>query len=315
MFQSRTLTFLCLVASASAECSRALLKNATDEYVSAQSSGQIATFRALAPNLTYTENEKPLDIRTGVLSQPIKLDQNLSIHDTTLCATFTQLIAATSEHPYVIGTRMLFTDDKITTIESIVTDQGDWLFNATGYLHWTSLENWDPIPEDKRDSREVIKAAGDAYFDRFANVSVNVPYGTPCARLEGGAYTDSSGTGGNTCNLGVPSNTTVTKRRYVIDEEMGVVDIYLGFPGLDRSVGEEPMPDSHMFRVEKGKIRYIHTLSSCVNPGCGLNTTIIPTQRRRIRLSRGFQLRSDLRPGGVELNYQRLNEGVMMKMS
>ncbi|KAI1097189.1 hypothetical protein F4804DRAFT_328359 [Jackrogersella minutella] len=292
MFQLIPLTCLWLATSAAAECSRALLENATDQYVSAQSSGQIDILTALASNLTYTENENPLNIKTGILSQPIKLDQNLSIHDTTLCATFTQLIAATADHPRVIGTRMLFTDDMITTIESIVTDQGDWLFNATGYLHWTTLETWDAIPADKRDSREVIKAAGDAYFDRFASTNVSVPYGTPCARLEGGAYTDSSGAGGNTCNLGVPSNLTVQNRRYVIDEEMGVVDIYLGFPGLDRTMIEKPMPDSHMFRVEEGKIRYVHTLSSCVTPGCGYNSSIIPTRRRQVRLGKGFY------PGG-----------------
>ncbi|KAL7629531.1 hypothetical protein AAE478_001052 [Parahypoxylon ruwenzoriense] len=280
MFQPGLLFFLWLAASASAECSREMLKTATDQYIAAQSSGQSSSITALAGNLTYTENEVPLDIKTGVLSQPVKLDRNFSIHDTTLCATFTELIAANTEHQYVIGTRMLFTGENITTIESIVTDQGDWLFNATGYLHWTSLESWELIPEDKRDNREVIQAAGDAYFNRFANSNVTVPYGTPCARLEGGAYTDSNGAGGNTCNLGLPSTTTVTNRRYVIDEEMGVVDIFLGFPGLDRSRGQEPMPDSHMFRVEEGEIRYIHTVSSCVNAGCGLNTTIIPSQRR-----------------------------------
>ncbi|KAI1444547.1 hypothetical protein F5Y02DRAFT_427678 [Annulohypoxylon stygium] len=283
MFQLISLAYLWLAIGVSGECSRALLKNATDQYVTAQSSGQSGILTSLASNLTYTENEKPLDIKTGVLSQPIKLDQNLSIHDTTLCATFTQLIAAAAEHPYVIGTRMLLTDDKITKIESIVTDDGDWLFNATGYLHWTLQENWDPIPEDKRDSREVIQAAGDAYFNRFQSVNVSVPFGSPCARLEGGAYTDSSGAGGSTCNLGLPSNLTVSNRRYVVDEEMGVVDIYLGFPGLDRSVVDQAMPDSHAFRVEGGKIRYIHTLSSCVNFGCGSNFTIIPTHSRRIR--------------------------------
>ncbi|KAJ4293561.1 hypothetical protein N0V90_008844 [Kalmusia sp. IMI 367209] len=46
---------------------------------------------------------------------------------------------------------------------------------------------------------------------------------------------------------------------YVVDEINGVVVIYLGFPGLDRA-DPNPTPDSHMFRVEKGKIRYIHTL-------------------------------------------------------
>ncbi|RDL33868.1 Uncharacterized protein BP5553_08236 [Venustampulla echinocandica] len=266
-----------LAATASAECSRAMLKDATDQYVAAQSNGHRSEITALASNLTYTENEKPVDITKGVLVQPLKLDHNRSIHDTTECATFTELIVATSDHQYVIGTRMLFTDSKITTIESIVTDKGDWAFNATGYLYWDSMENWDPIPEAKRDTRAVIKAAGDAYFDRFDNASVVVPFGTPCARLEGGAYTGRANSTENTCNLGLPSTIKVTNPRYVVDEEMGVVDIFLGFPGLDRSQGQDPMPDSHVFRVEGGKIRYIHTVSSCVNAGCGLNGTGPPS--------------------------------------
>lgn len=53
-------------------------------------------------------------------------------------------------------------------MESIVTDAGDWAFNATGYEYWDSLESWAPIPEAERDTRAVIQAAGDAYFNRFA---------------------------------------------------------------------------------------------------------------------------------------------------
>jgi hypothetical protein len=139
-----------------------------------------------------------------------------------------------------------------------------------------SLETWDPIPLDKRDSRAVIQAAGDAYFNRFNNASFAVPFGTPCARLEGGAYTDPRGSGNGTCGLGLPSTITVTNRRYVVDEEMGAVSIYLGFPGLDRSVADKPMPDSHFFRVEGGKIRYIHTVTTCEHAGCGMNGTGIP---------------------------------------
>ena len=271
-----------LFAAASAECSRALLQNATDQYTLAQSSGTVSNLALLSSSVNYTENEQPVNITTGVLSQPMKIDHNRSIHDTVECATFTELIVANSDHPYVIGTRMLLTGDKITTIESIVTDKGDWAFNATGYLYWDSLEKWDPIPEDKRDSREVIKAAGDAYFNRFNNVSVVVPFGEPCARLEGGAYTGRGNLSANTCDIGgLPSTIVVTNRRYVVDETMGVVDIFLGFPGLDRTRGQEPMPDSHMFRVESGKIRYIHTVSSCVTAGCGMNGTI-PMRKRRL---------------------------------
>jgi hypothetical protein len=61
---------------------------------------------------------------------------------------------------------------------------------------------------------------------------------------------------------------------YVVDEEAGVVSIFVGFPGLDRN-STEPTPDSHTFRVEHGKIRYIHTLSTCEgHPGCGMNSTL-----------------------------------------
>ncbi|KAI5927847.1 hypothetical protein F4810DRAFT_699080 [Camillea tinctor] len=284
MLQSLAITCLGLAASAAAQCSREMLKSATDQYVAAQTSGSSDTLTVLASNVTYTENEQPLDISAGVLSQAIKPDHARSIHDTERCATFTELIAALgTEHPYVIGTRMLFSGDRVASIESIVTDEGDWLFNATGYLYWNSFEDWEPIPEGERDTREAIQAAGDAYFDRFKDESVEVPFGTPCARLEGGAYTDTSRTGENTCSLGLPSTIAVTNRRYVVDEEMGVVDIFLGFPGLDMSVGDRPMPDSHMFRVENGEIRYVHTVSSCVNAGCGLNGTLPPTRRFRQR--------------------------------
>jgi hypothetical protein len=74
----------------------------------------------------------------------------------------------------------------------------------------------------------------------------------------------------------LPSTITVTNRRYVVDEEMGAVAIYLGFPGIDRSVPGAPMPDCHFFRVEGGKIRYIHTVTTCEHAGCGMNGTGIP---------------------------------------
>jgi hypothetical protein len=249
----------------------------TDKYISAQTNGEAAGIVALGSGFNYTENEQAVNITKGVLSLPLKIDRNISIHDTTQCATFTELIVANSSHPYVIGTRILLAGNKISLMESIVTDAGDWAFNATGYLYWESKEMWMPIPPAQRDSRDVIKAAGDAYFNLFANPNVSVPWGTPCARLEGGAYTGQSNISANSCYLGVPTNLTVTNRRYVVDEVMGAVDIFLGFPGLDRSVPLQPMPDSHFFRVESGKIRYIHTLSACVHNGCGLNGTGPPT--------------------------------------
>ncbi|KAI3317851.1 hypothetical protein HD806DRAFT_526817 [Xylariaceae sp. AK1471] len=274
MHSSILFKVLSFATAVSAACTREFLKNATDQYLAAQVKGSSSDLAAISvSNITYTENEVKMSLDRSVLTEPIKLDHNRSILDTVQCATFTEIIAATNIHQYVIGTRMEFdANDKISKIESIVTDRGDWAFNATGYRYWDSLENWDPIPPEKQDPRDVIQAAGDAYFDRFKNTSVVIPFGIPCSRLEGGASTAPLNMTGDSCTAaGLPSGLVVTNRRYVVDQEMGVVDIFLGFPGLDRSQGTAPMPDSHVFRVESGKIRYIHTVSSCVEAGCGMN--------------------------------------------
>ncbi|KAF4637022.1 hypothetical protein G7Y89_g1060 [Cudoniella acicularis] len=255
-------------ATASADCTRAFLKNATDTYLAAQSAGQPNILLPLTTTTTlnYTENDSALSPLTGILSTALPITHNLSIYDTTACSTFTELISVnttTTTQPYVIGTRMLFSPTgKIATIESVVTTTGDWLFNATAYLKYTLAEAWAPIPIEKRESRAVIQSVGDAYFNRFDNASVVVPWGLPCARLEGGSYFSANlSTETGYCAMAFPSTIKVTNRRYVVDEEMGVVDIFLGFPGLDRTQGQLPMPDSHAFKVEGGKIKFLHTIT------------------------------------------------------
>ncbi|KAI1419774.1 hypothetical protein F5Y12DRAFT_792769 [Xylaria sp. FL1777] len=289
MYSRNVVGVLSFATLALAACTREFLKDATDQYLAAQTKGSSNELASLAAsNLTYTENEVKMSLDRSVLTEAIKMDHNRSTFDTVQCATFTEIIAATNIHQYVIGTRMEFNanNSKISKMESIVTDRGDWAFNATGYLYWDSLENWDPIPAEKQDSREVIQAAGDAYFDRFKNESVVVPFGVPCSRLEGGASTAPLNMTGDSCTAaGLPSTLVVTNRRYVIDQEMGTVDIFLGFPGLDRSQGMDTMPDSHVFRVESGKIRYIHTVSSCVEAGCGLDGVGPPQKVRSLPAS------------------------------
>jgi hypothetical protein len=130
MFSSLLLTCLSIFVSASAEyCTREFLKCATDAYLSAQSSGHSRILSSLTScSLTYTENDDPVDIKTGILSQALKIDHNMSIYDTTACSTFTEIVVTNPADPYVIVTRMVFKEREIDTIESIVTTTGDWLF-------------------------------------------------------------------------------------------------------------------------------------------------------------------------------------------
>ncbi|KAF2703737.1 hypothetical protein K504DRAFT_391684 [Pleomassaria siparia CBS 279.74] len=264
------------------ECTRDWLQKTSNSYVSMQSSGQQGDFKNIASTLVYLENNVTVSVSTGLVTHPQKIAASRSLLDTTACKTFTELIITTPEHPYVVHTQMtLDGEGNVSLIDSLITDKGDWAFNATGYAYWNAQENWDPIPESQRLSRAAIKAGGDAYADRCNDVTVNVPFGTPCARLEGGAYTGRGNLSANTCNIGgLPEHVPMTHRRYVIDEVYGTVDIFLGFQGLDRTRPNEGTPDSHLFRVEERGIRYIHTVSACWVDGCGMNGTGPPPMRR-----------------------------------
>jgi hypothetical protein len=272
MFCSIVLAGVAFASNARAECSRKMLQKLTDTYVKAQTAGK-ASMLPLAKGASYAENDKAMDIAEGVLGGALKVDFTRSFYDTTQCATFTELVAATDPHPYVIHTRMEATKDgKVSKLESRVTHEGDWLFGAADHLRFTREEKWDEIPEDKRDTRAVIQAVADAYLDNWGDPTIKVPHGTPCARLEGRIYTGTRNPEGNSCNMGAfPQKLKVGHRRYVIDETIGAVDIFSDFPWIDAGLPPDSpgTQTSNEFRVEGGKTRYIHEVTVCTTPNCG----------------------------------------------
>jgi len=247
----------------------------TDAYVQAQTAGN-ASMVPLDEGAYYGENDQAMDIGAGVLAAPMTIDFTRSFYDTTECATFTEVVAATQAHPYVIHTRMEATTDgtKVAKMESVVTDDGDWVFGAAEHLAVTKDENWSEIPADQRDSRAAIQAAADAYLDDWGNPDLPVPHGTPCSRLEGRmSITTNRNPELNPCEMGAfPEKLNVTNRRYVIDETIGAVNIMHSFPWLDAGIPKDPGTQaSQTFRVEGGMNRYIHEVTVCTTPGCGRN--------------------------------------------
>lgn len=257
---------------ASAACSRATLQKVADSYIQAQKQGK-ASLVPLAAGASYAENDKTVDINKGVLTQALKVDFTRSLHDETACATFTELVAATHAHPYVIHSRMEVTQDgKISKMESVVTDEDDWVFGAAPHLEHTKAENWGEIPKDKRDTRDAIKKAAESYINHWGDPSLTVLHGTPCARLEGRIYTATRDPSANTCDMpAFPERIKTGNRRYVIDETMGAIVIFHNFSWIDAGLpADHPgTPASQMFRVEGGKNRYIHEVTACTTPGCG----------------------------------------------
>jgi hypothetical protein len=250
------------MGSAQVSCTREGLQRAADLYIAAQTKGD-TTGMPLAMGLGYMENHAPADISTGLIRTPMTIDHQRSLLDTATCQTFTEVIVTgrtTREKPYVLGTRLRINHDKIAEIETLWTTTGYWLFNADTYLQYSSTEKWDVIPAEKRDTRSTLVAAANAYLDAFLEGKKDlVPWGLPCNRTEGGAHTG-RGAADDSCQVGVPSGVNIANRRFVVDETIGAVVAFCTF-GAGGPNGGSGAPDTHLFRVEDGKLRYVHTLT------------------------------------------------------
>jgi hypothetical protein len=247
------------LSSAQVSCARGGLQRAVDLYIAAQTKGDTSGL-PLAKGLGYYENAAPADIGKGIIKKAMTIDHHRSLLDTSTCQTFTEVIVTDEKNPYVLGTRLRVNHDKIAEIEILWTTTGYWLFNANTYLQYSSSENWDPIPADRRDSRDTLVAAANAYLDAFLEGKIDlVPWGFPCNRTEGGAHTG-KGTPADSCEVGVPSGVNIANRRFVVDEVIGSVVVLCTF-GAGGPNGGSGSADTHLFRVENGKLRYVHTLT------------------------------------------------------
>jgi hypothetical protein len=244
---------------AQVSCSRDGLQKAVDLYIAAQTAGDTSGM-PLAMGVGYFENMARTDIEKGVIKTAMKIDLHRSFLDPSTCQTFTEVIVTNKDKPYVLATRLRVNHDKIADVEILWTTTGYWLFNAEAYLKWSSSEKWDPISAAQRDTRGTLIAAANAYLDAFLEGKKDlVPWGYPCNRTEGGAHTG-NGSPMDSCDVGVPSGVNISNRRFIVDEMLGTVAVFCTF-GAGGPNGGSGAPDTHLFRVENGKLRYVHTLT------------------------------------------------------
>jgi hypothetical protein len=244
---------------AQVSCAREGLQRAVDLYIAAQSTGDTSGM-PLAAGVGYVENIARADINAGIIKTPMKIDFHRSFFDPATCQTFTEVIVTNKEKPYVLATRLRVNRATIAELEILWTTTGYWLFNADAYLKWSSSETWEPISASRRDTRHTLVAAANDYLDAFLEGKKDlVPWGYPCNRTEGGAHTG-NGSPTDSCDVGVPSGVNIANRRFIVDETLGTVAVFCTF-GAGGPNGGSGAPDTHLFRVENGKLRYVHTLT------------------------------------------------------
>jgi hypothetical protein len=259
-------------------CTREGLRAASDLYIAAQTKGDIGGL-PLAKGLGYVENFKTMSVNEGLINKAMKIDHQRSLLHTATCQTFTEVIVSDQANPYVLGTRLRVNHGLIAEIEMLWTTTGYWLFNADNYLKYSSTEDWGTIPSARRDTRDTLESAANAYLDAFLEGKMDlVPWGLPCNRTEGGMHTG-KGAADDSCQVGVPSGVNIANRHFVVDETIGAVVAFCTF-GAGSATGGSGAPDTHLFRLENGKLHYVHTLTHLLQangPGRGAPGRGAPT--------------------------------------
>src|SRR6187549_586717 len=145
-------------------CTRAELNAATDAYVEAQRTGNIGRL-PLHEKVRFVQDMTDTTREAGLWNIALPIAHAMSFHDDKRCKTFTEIIVTKGGHSYVIGTRLYVNGGQVIRIDSLVTDKGDWLYNANAYLKYTRTEDWSPLGKyQKTPAAEMIRGAN-AYFD------------------------------------------------------------------------------------------------------------------------------------------------------
>lgn len=249
-------------------CTMAELKAATAAYVEGQKKGSLAAL-PLHEKAEYLQDMKTIPAAEGLWNTAMPVAHAMSLHDPVRCKTFSEVVV-TGAKPYVIGTRLYMDKGKVIRVDSLVTKPGDWLFNANAYHKYSAAENWQPLMKYQGTAPAEMIRGANAYLDAFADKFTAIPWGQPCARLEGGAYTNAQGKPDASCEVGIPPGVLyIVNRDYLIDPEMGVINVFCRFGG---STGG---PDSHSFRYIDGKLRAVHTISVLPGPQADDNGAIV----------------------------------------
>ena len=165
---SITALFVCCQALADVNCSRSQLGNAVNAYIEAQTAGDPDRM-PLAPRAVFMEQMERIGRSDSIVNTALAIDFHRSLLDEYTCQTYTEIIVLDESHSYSIGTRLRVTANAVSEVEVVVTDEGDWLFNAQNAFDRSSAEDWSIIPESERFglARFGAKARSDVHLFRL----------------------------------------------------------------------------------------------------------------------------------------------------
>lgn len=242
-------------AAAQGSCNRELLEGIAGDWVSAVEKG--SGFELQLGEWVDFQANLEIGFMGEFLDKPRQVDWHRALLDTTSCKVMVESVILDEAEPMVLSTVLTNGFFGVSPISNIVTKQGDWQFDAAATAQHARAEDWAPIPEGQRDSRDELLAVANAYLDRLGDSSVQVPWAASCVRIDGGTQVAS-------CETGLPGNLPAADRQFTVDEVLGAVNVQL-------RLGEQRRAGSVTLRIEDGKVRYVHTIANCGGDAdCGL---------------------------------------------
>jgi hypothetical protein len=238
-------------------CTREGLKAMTDKFFAALEAHNPSGV-PLASAVRYTENGIVVAVGKGAWTTAGKTTFKRGMVDTKKCGTHTQAIIDENGKPMLYGLRLKIDKEKISEIEAIVV-RGKEVLDVPAILA-TKDQDWEGIlPAEQRSSRLSMIAVADDYFELFVKEKKpkvsELAFGKTCDRWENGMQTTKGGTNqgvtmpAHNCSPKGFADMTHSPRRFLVDEEMGVVVAYTLFDNV--------WPDFHMFKIRNGQVDWI----------------------------------------------------------
>jgi hypothetical protein len=149
-------------AAQQGQCSRDTLQDVANRYVKAQHDGSVFAL-PVGEWVDYRENYGLVSTTTGVIGQPADFAWHVELVDPGACRVFVQGVILKPK-PYVVGTALAWSFNGLGQINSVVTQSGDPQFDAQAASDSAGKEDWGVIPAEKRDTRDALMAAANAYL-------------------------------------------------------------------------------------------------------------------------------------------------------
>ena len=103
------------LTSAETVCTRPSLEAAANKYLDALNKGN-PSLMPLASQAKYIENRNEFAFGKGIWQTALDINFHRSLFDVDTCQAFTEIIHTSGSHPYVIGTRLKITGNKISEV-------------------------------------------------------------------------------------------------------------------------------------------------------------------------------------------------------